>query len=135
MRVRTLSLAAAIALIALSGCQKVKVEKTATIEPANYYELTVDPPRSEQKVSVTVTPSNGPVSAYLIKADGVLKVRSALEQRGKEPPAELVFGKHVSTTKEEFTFEGTVPAKTEYMLLLKNGAATKNDVSIKLVGR
>lgn len=133
MRVRILLVALAVGAAALGGCQKVTFEKSYTMGGMEYQELTFDPPRYDQKVTVTVSPSKGPVSAWLIKADAVNKVKPAIE-RDKDAPADVIFGKQVSKTKEELKFEATVPAKTEYMLLIRNGPEN-NEVSVKVVGR
>lgn len=134
MRVRTVLLALAVGLAALSGCQKLTYEKTYTIPGGETEEFTIDAPRYDQKVTVSVSPSKGPVSAWLVKASGLEKARQAV-QRKKEPPEELVLGKQLSTTKADLSFEATVPAKTEYSLLMKNAGSEASEVTVKVVGR
>jgi hypothetical protein len=135
MRVRTFALAAALALTALTGCQKLNYEKTHSLPATSYLPVEFDPPRYSQKLTVTVKPTAAPVSAYVCAKENVEKIDRLTTLANKEPGADLVFGgARGKGNDEEITFEATVPAKTEFVLLLVNHGK-KNEVSVKVVGR
>jgi hypothetical protein len=134
MRNRAGALAVLAAVLLAGGCQKLNVEKTITLDPIDIHEIDVDPPAYQQKVTVTITPTSGPVSAYLCTEANKQVVKNALG-RDKAPPADKVLGSRESKGgPEAYTFEATVPAKTAYSLLLKGGGK-KTEAKIKLTGR
>src|SRR5437773_15843 len=119
-----------LAFLAGVGCQRVRYENTYTLNPHDSQELTLDAPAYSQRVTVTIVPTSGPVSAYLVKSADLLAVKAKLDAE-KEPDASLLLGSRVSKDRaEEYTFEATVPAKTEYTLIVKAGKAT-TDVKVK----
>jgi hypothetical protein len=135
MRVRTLFVAATLGLVALAGCQKLSHEKTYKMEGHSTFPIEFDAPRYAQKLTVTVKPTRGPVSAYLCKMEDKKKVEDAL-MADKEPAAEVVLGSAKGKgADEEITLEGTVPKQTEFVLVLFNSANKANEVSVKVVGR
>jgi hypothetical protein len=117
-----------------TGCQRMKEERTVTIAPGGSHALEFSAPSYSQKVTVTVSPSGGSVSAYLVKTSEFSAVDSALDV-GKPPPADAVFARKESKDQaEEYSLEATIPAKTEYTLLLRAGPKGA-DVKVKVVGR
>jgi hypothetical protein len=123
-----------LVLALASGCQRLNFSKTYTLSPLVVQEITFDPPAYAQKVSVTITPTSAGVSAYLIKAADMQAVDRAL-QADKEPAASMLLASRVSkAAAETYTFEATIPAKTEYSLLLKGGTKS-TDVKVSVVGR
>jgi hypothetical protein len=135
MRVTSLRLALLLAaLILAGGCQRLNFEQTKDLAPvtAEWYDF--DPPRYDQKVLVTVTPSDGPVSAYLVRSDDLEKVQRALDRKETPPASQVIASKEGKDKAEELTFEATVPAKTPYALLLY-ATKKRTNVKVKVVGR
>ena len=129
----TMLLLAAL-LVGLAGCQKLNYSKTFTLGPGNMEDLHFDPPAYNQRVTVTIAPTNGAVSAYLVKESDFDKVSASLK-RNAEPAASLVLGSRVSRgVAEEYSFEASVPAKTEYALVIKCDMK-QTDVKVTVVGR
>jgi hypothetical protein len=128
------ALAVAALLVPTAGCQRLNYTKKFTLGPMAVQKVDFSAPAYEQKLKVTVTPTGGPVSAYLTKADDAQAVERFLDG-GKEPPASLLLGSRVSQgSAETYSFDATVPAKVEYTLLLR-AQAKGTDVSIAVVGR
>jgi hypothetical protein len=135
MRVRTLFVAVTLGLLALSGCQKLNYEKKHSLPATSSVPVEFDAPRYNQKLTVTVKPTAAPVSAYLCTKDNLEKVDRIATLTKKEPGSDLVLGGAKGKgPDEEISFEATVPAKTEFVLLLVNHGKT-NEVSVKVVGR
>jgi hypothetical protein len=136
MRSRFLALAVLGSLLTTNGCQKLNVEKTVNVQMGIPQEaFTVDPPRYQQKVTVTVEPQAASVSAYLIKSEEKDAVEKAL-QSDKDPPDAAVLGSRISKGDTEiYSFDATVPAKQGYTLMLKGNKKKSTDVKIKLVGK
>ena len=67
------------ALLVAAGCQKLNFSKTVNV-PANILRdgIIFSPPAYEQKVTVTIEPEKGPVSAYLIKSSNQEAVEKLL---------------------------------------------------------
>jgi hypothetical protein len=117
-----------------AGCQRLNYHKTFSLGPLVVQELEFSAPAYAQKVTVTITPTSAGVSAYLVKASDMEAVGRSL-QVDKEPAASLLLGSRVSKGQPEtYSFEATVPAKTEYALLLKNSAKS-TQVQVSVVGR
>jgi hypothetical protein len=136
MRTRLLALACFAGLLSAAGCQKLNVEKTINVPMGITQEaFSVDPPRSQQKVTVTIEPQSASVSAYLVKTEEKEAVDRALFN-DKEPPASGVLGSRISTgdSPETYSFDATVPAKQGYTILLKGNKKKSTDVKIKVVG-
>jgi hypothetical protein len=93
-------------------------------------------PAYEQKVTVTIEPKSAPVSAYLIKSSDEKAVVVAL-LREKQPAPSLLLGGRAAPNKgpaKAYSFDATVPAKTEYILLIKGGLKS-TEVKVKVVGK
>ncbi len=136
MRTRFSLLALLAALLAATGCQKLNYSKTVSVPMAVVREgIIFSPPAYEQKVTVTIEPQSAAVSAYLIKSSNQEAVEKFLDTN-KEVPADLLLGSKVSKgdNPETYSFEATVPAKIEYVLLLKGGKKS-TEVKVKVVGR
>jgi hypothetical protein len=116
-------------LLLAVGCQPVNVEKNISIKAGEVRSLGLTAPSRSQKVKVTITPTGGPIDAYIVKdPDGKYGDNPPLN---KPPTADVLASKMSST--EEFTLEATVPARTGYAVLLH--ANKQAEVKIKLVGR
>jgi hypothetical protein len=121
----------ALALLLAAGCrqQRLNVERTVTLEGGlGWKTLEFDPPRSEQKLTVTVTSPGVPVNAYLVKAADAPALQTALE-RGQAPTSTLA----QKEKAEDIMLEATVPAKTGFTLVLQSNK--KTDAKVKVVGR
>jgi hypothetical protein len=120
------------ALLLAGGCQRLNFERSVELNALATHVFEFDPPRYEQKVAVTVTPVEGPVSAYLVKASEVKAVEKALNDN-KDLPAVLA-SKESKEKAEEYTLEATVPAKTAYALVLYP-TKKRTNVKVKVIGR
>jgi hypothetical protein len=111
------------------GCQRLNDERTVSVNGYSTSEVEYDPPRYDQKVTVTAT-SDGPlISAYLVKADDKEAAHSALEVQ--KPPPSMLAGQEKA---KEITLEAAIPAKTGFVLMLR-GTGKDATVKIKTVGR
>lgn len=131
---RVCVLLVAVLLAGISGCQKLRFEKTYDLSAGVPHSLEFDPPAYQQRVTVTITPTAAGVSAYLCKESDAREVTKVLEAVKGEPRASALLGSRVSKGEAEtYTFEATVPAKTAYTLLLKSLRATQ--VRVEVIGR
>jgi hypothetical protein len=121
--------ALSVGMLALTGCQRLNVEKTVTIDPTAVYALIVPAPSYEQKVTVHISSPGVPVTAYLVRESEQAAAQAKLES--EKTPASSFAGKEKS---EDITLEATIPAKTEYVLLIRSGSK-KTEVKVKLTGR
>jgi hypothetical protein len=126
---RTFPLWLALPLLA-SGCQPINFDQTYTIPAGGVQSAAFGPPRYAQKIKVTITPSDGPVTAYVVKDPD--------QKFGDTPPvnkptADLVLASKDPTKTEEYTLETTIPAKTPYAVLLY--ATKRTGVKVKITGR
>jgi hypothetical protein len=118
-----------LALVLVSGCQKLKAEGEVSLGPGDVLIKVVEGPKSNQKVKVDVNAS-APVDVYLV----LLKepdVEDKLVNKNKLPDQEYTLAqeKQVETT----TLEGTVPAKTNFGVLFR-GAKKSATVKYKMAG-
>lgn len=132
--VRLTGIAALILTIA-TGCQKLNYEQSFQLTMGEVREVEFTAPTFSQKVTAVITPSKGPVSAYLAKKENGEAIRKVLDRVGQEPDASQVLAsKKASEKAEPITLEATVPGKTPYILLLRAGKAS-TDVRVSLKGR
>jgi len=118
-----------IGLVLAPGCQRLNDERTVHLDPTEIHEMEFDPPRYEQKLTVTVQSSGFPVSAYLVRTEDK---DPAITGLNKDQVLSSVLAKQEKAT--DMTLSATIPAKTGFTLLLKAG--TKGaDVKVKTVGR
>jgi hypothetical protein len=121
-------------MVLMVGCSKLDAEKSATLEGGSFKAFSIDPPKSEQKVSVAVTSTGAPVDAYIVlEGDSNVALKIAEDMmRGMKPPASVVESKPKIT---EGTLSATIPAKKGYSILLINSSSKSTDVKIKITGR
>ncbi len=121
-------------LTSQSGCQRLNVNESYTLNPMEIKELTITAPAYEQRVRVTVTPSGGGVLAFLVKESDSGAANRYINAN-KEPPPSLILGKGGSLeSADAYSFDATVPAKTDYSLILQVGSK-RTDVKVSIVGR
>jgi hypothetical protein len=121
-------------LVLMAGCAKLDAEKSATLEGGSYKAFSIEPPKSEQKVSVAVTSTGAPIDAYLVlegDSNAALKVAEDI-MRGNKLPASVVDSKQKIT---EGTLSATVPAKKGYSILLLNSSSKTAELKVKITGR
>jgi hypothetical protein len=116
--------------LALSGCgQRLNYETTVQLGDGEVQSLSIEPPKTEQKVSVVVTSPASPIDAYIVLDKDKEAAKQALLDRKK--PAESLAGK---AKTQDATLEATIPANTAFAVLL-GGANKSSQVKIKVSGR
>jgi len=125
---RRLACAVPVCLLLVVGCQKLAYEKTEALDPGIPFTATFDSPRYGQKLTVTVSSTKAPVSAYVVKESDLKAAESALDH-GKPPPNPL--GAQENAANINLT--ATVPAKTSFSVVVVSKRGT--EVKIKVVGR
>ncbi|SRR6266404_876944 len=120
----------AILLLVLPGCgQKLDYETAVELDEGQVQLIFIDPPKKEQKVSVTVTSSGSPIDVYVVLDKDKEAGKQALLDR-KKPTGSLAS----KTKTQNATLEATIPANTGFAILL--GGANKNSrVTAKVTGR
>jgi hypothetical protein len=120
----------AAVLAVLPGCgQRLNYETTVHLSDGDVQLVLVDPPRSEQNVTVTATSSSSPVDVYLVLDKDKEAAKQTLLDRRK--PAAVLAG--VAKTRDA-TLEATIPAKSGFAILL-GGASKQSEVRVRVTGR
>ena len=126
---RPVWLAAALALAAAVGCQsRLSHEKEYHVESGSTFDVPIDAPRYEQKMTVTVS-SDAPMNVYVYLEKDRDAVQTALS-RGKKAPELLAFKDQVQND----TLEVTVPAKQAPVVTLETGPKAAN-AKVKITGK
>jgi hypothetical protein len=116
--------------VCLAGCSKVKDERTVTVEPAGYNELTVDPAKSEQTVAVDVESKGNPLNVYLVlgkDGDAAKKDISA----GQAPKAAVAS----KEKQEEAHVEAKVPANEKLLVYLTSAGGKEATAKVKIASK
>jgi hypothetical protein len=116
-------------LLALPGCGRLGYETTVQLGAGEVQALSIDAPRSEQKVSVAVTSSGSPVDVYAVVEKDKEAAKEALLDRRK--PAAFLAGQ---AKTQDATVEATVPGHTAFVILV-GGASKPTQVHVKVMGR
>jgi hypothetical protein len=119
----------ALALLLAAGCQRLNDERTVTVEGTGWNTLDSDPPRYEQKVTVTVSSPEAPLDVYLVKAADKEAMQEALD-KDKDKPVALA----KQEKAKETTLEATVPAKTGFTIFLVGTTGKTVQAKVKVVG-
>jgi hypothetical protein len=130
MNARALVVCGLLACLLPAGCQPLNENREVKVEAYGVRSLIFSEPRYDQKVTVEVHSPGNPVSAYLVKGADQEKAESGLLNH--KAPAGALAGKEKA---EEITLEATVPAKTEYALILHNPGKSDATVKVKVTGR
>lgn len=114
---------------AVTGCQKVNLQKTVELSPLDVVApFIVDAPSSNQSIAVVVSSSAAPVDVFVV----LEKDRDAAEKalaNGGTPKDALASQLKV---KNETTLTATVPAKNAYAVIVGNAnVTTKVSLHIK----
>jgi hypothetical protein len=119
-----------VALLGLSGCQKLKMEKEFSLDALGYQEYGASGPTYNQKVEATLKAS-GPINAYLVLDDN-LEVAKKAAMAGKAAPAEAVLDSKMGA--DDITLNGAIPAKKAFTVVMfsPNKAVT---VKVTILGK
>jgi hypothetical protein len=102
------------------GCQKVNFDQTINLSAGSIEERTIDAPRGEQKVRVSVA------SAEPVDVDVVLEANKAAVMEtllsGKRPAADKVLASKAKAKTD--TLSATIPAGKKYAVLLSSATKT-----------
>jgi hypothetical protein len=119
-----------LSFLAAGGCQRLNYETTVQVAPSEIEVRTIDPPRREQKVTVTFQSSGPPVDVYVTLEGDREAAKDAL-LNGKKPASSL--GGSAKVT--DGTLQVTVPAKSGYSVLIMNRGNQNADVKLTIKGR
>lgn len=118
-----------LALIA-TGCNRaLHFENTISMGPGDVKEFSVDPPRSEQKVTIAFASSTVPVRVYVTLANNLESASKAI-QNYKTP--EGILGKQENA--KEGSIDVVIPAKTPFGVIVA-GAIKDTTVQFKMNGK
>src|SRR4051794_19039333 len=106
---------ATVAALSLTGCQKLSYEKTLTLTSGEVQAFPIDAPRSQQKVTVSVTATGSPVNVHVVLESDHAAVMEALTNSKKVDPAKVLASKE---KMDSGTVEATVPAKKGFSVLV-----------------
>jgi hypothetical protein len=126
MRCRVLVCALVFAVLA-PGCQKVNINKTITLSAGSIEAPTIDAPRGQQKIRVTVA-SAEPVDVDVVLEANKAAVMDSLSL-GKRPAADKVLVSKAKTKAD--TLSATIPAGKEYAIVL-SGATKTTEVKLSV---
>jgi hypothetical protein len=114
----------------LAGCQPLNYEKTYTLAPGGSEMVRSDPPKYDQKVTVTATAGEDPLNLYLTLEEDAAAVDAALKS-GK-PPKNFLAGKDREPNP---SVEAKVPAGKSFAVVLSNAGPKTVEVKLKIKGR
>jgi hypothetical protein len=116
--------------LSLTGCNRaLHYDKTLSMGPGDVKSFSVDPPRSEQKVTITFTSSAVPVSVYVALEKDLETASKAIENY-KQPDGILA----KQEKAREGSIEAVIPAKSGFGVIVA-GAANDTSVQVKLTGK
>jgi hypothetical protein len=119
------------ALLVVAGCQSVSLEKTVTVSGGEAYQaFTIDAPRRDQKVTVTISGATAPVNVYIVLEKDLAAAQDNLKI--EKPPANALDKKE---NVQDATLEATVPANNSYTVLLSPIGGKTAQVNLKIKGR
>ena len=116
----------AFALLTVAGCQRLNVEKTVDVDPAEIKGTVIDGPKSEQKIKVEFNSTASPINVHVVLGKDDSKV---IEELFKPAPKLDIRGK--AEKSQSGTVEATIPAGQDYGVYL-SGAKKKTQVSLKI---
>jgi hypothetical protein len=119
----------ALSLLGAVGCQRLNEERDLRVTAGDVKLVSIDGPRSEQKVKVEVT-SSAPVDVYVVLCSEPGAEDKLLENRRPDPSQVLASQQQVETA----SLDATVPAKNKFCIVFK-GAKKAADVKLKVTGR
>jgi hypothetical protein len=116
--------------LSLAGCNSsLNYEKTMSLGPGEVNSFSPDPPRREQKVTITFKSTETPVDVYVAIGNDVEAVASALTKY--KTPQNVLASK---LKARDGSLEVTIPAKTRFGAIV--GGATKDtSVEVKITGK
>jgi hypothetical protein len=124
-----LSPLSAVVVLMVAGCQKIDYKRTIDVEAGDVQATMFDPPRSEQKVTVTATSSSCRVNLYLVLERDQSQARQTMMDY--KSPSGALAGQEKT---QDATLEATVPAKQGFAVLI-GGASKSTQVQLRVKGR
>jgi hypothetical protein len=114
--------------VTLVGCQRIDYRRTIDVDAGDVQAIVIDPPRSEQKVTVTATSSSCPVSVYLVLERDQSQARQTMMDY--KAPTGALAGQEKT---QDATLEATIPAKNGFAVLI-GGATRSTQVNLHVKG-
>lgn len=126
-----LGLGVVVVAFGLCGCSRpLNVERNVLVESLGVHEIQIDPPSSQQQVTVMIR-SQVPLDVYLVLEKNRTSVSDQLQRQVK---VESGFLDKLENVKEG-QLEGTVPAGEGYAVLLSNSSGHDTKVAVKISGK
>jgi hypothetical protein len=120
----------AVPLLLAVGCQRLDKKTNVSLVVGDIKTINVDPPRSEQQVSVAIS-SPVPVDVCIVTEGEQAAVQKTLEAGKRLDAAKVLASKE---RVENDTLPATVPAKTGFTIFLY-GARKATEVKVNITGR
>jgi hypothetical protein len=118
------------AFLPAAGCQPLNDKRDVKLNPHEARSVLFSAPRYDQKVTVEAHSPGNPVSVYLVKSSEQEKTELMLTN-GQTPKDALAS----QTKAESVSFTATVPAGTEFAVVLYNHGKGETTVKLKVTGR
>jgi hypothetical protein len=129
-RTRTVWLAIPVMALGLAGCNRpLHFDRTLSMGPGDVKSFSVDPPRREQKVTVSFKSTETPVDVYVL-LDKDLEAASNAIQNFKAPQGVLAS----KMKSRDGSVEATIPAKTAFGVIVA-GSNKDTSVDVKIAGK
>lgn len=122
--------ASLLLVVTVAGCQRVNTERAWQMEQGDIKSISVDAPRSEQKVLVAVNSASAPVDVYIV-LDGDADAATEALQADRKPAKALAAQEKV----QDVLLDATVPAGKSYKVLVRNNGGKNSDVKVKVTGK
>lgn len=117
-------------ILSLAGCNSsVNFERTLSVGPGDVPSFSVDPPRREQKVTVSFKSTETPVDIY-VTLDKDLEAASKAIQNYKVPQNVLAS----KLKSKDGSVEATIPGKTAFGVIVA-GAVKDTSVQVTIKGK
>jgi hypothetical protein len=117
-------------LLAAAGCQPLNDKRDVKLDRGEARSVLFSAPRYDQKVTVEAHSPGNPVSVYLVKDSEREKTELLLTNR--QTPKDALASK---ANAEEISLTATVPAGTEFAVVLCNQGKGETTVKLKVTGR
>lgn len=116
-------------LLSQIGCQKLDYKKTFTVDGGSVHSINIDPPTRDQNVTVAAKAEGGTIDVYLVLESDMDSVQRSLENGTKVDESKVVKSQKNSN---DVSFEGKVPAKKGYGILITTAEGKKAEVTLNV---
>jgi hypothetical protein len=121
----------ALVLLLAAGCgSRLHDERTVSVEPGVEKTLTIDAPSRDQKVSVKVSASGGPVDVYCYLVKDQAEAEKAIR---RHKASDKILDK--AEKAEQASLEFTVPANSGALILLQSASSKAASAKVTIDGR